>query len=79
MASKYRGVTNGKVLIVNTKEAPEVTGLAIPGCSWEILSQSPGQLGLVSETGKMLEGIEAQTKQALLTQNKRTVLAIIMR
>lgn len=52
-------------VIVNTKEAPEVTGHYSQAVLAGDFIFTSGQLGLVPETGKMLEGIEAQTKQAL--------------
>ena len=52
-------------VIVNTKEAPEVTGHYSQAVLAGDFIFTSGQLGLVPETGTMLEGIEAQTKQAL--------------
>lgn len=52
-------------VIVNTKEAPEVTGHYSQAVLAGDFIFTSGQLGLVPETSKMLEGIEAQTKQAL--------------
>lgn len=52
-------------VIVNTKEAPEATGHYSQAILAGDFIFTSGQLGLVPETGKMLEGIEAQTKQAL--------------
>ena len=54
-----------KKVIVNTKEAPEVTGHYSQAVLAGDFIFTSGQLGLVPETGKMLEGIEAQTKHAL--------------
>ena len=52
-------------VIINTKEAPEVTSHYSQAVLAGDFIFTSGQLGLVPETGKMLEGIEAQTKQAL--------------
>ncbi|WP_195269565.1 Rid family detoxifying hydrolase [Eubacterium sp. 1001713B170207_170306_E7] len=52
-------------VMIHTKEAPEATGHYAQAVLAGGFIFTSGQLGLVPETGEMLEGIEAQTKQAL--------------
>ncbi|AKN32728.1 endoribonuclease L-PSP [Clostridium carboxidivorans P7] len=51
--------------IINTKNAPAAIGPYVQGYETEDLVITSGQLGINIKTGKLAEGIEAQTKASM--------------
>jgi len=52
--------------IIATDKAPEALGPYVQAVKAGNLLFASGQLGLIPETGKLAEGVEAQTRQSLL-------------
>ncbi len=53
-------------IIIATDKAPEALGPYVQAVKAGTLLFASGQLGLNPETGKLAEGVEAQTRQSLL-------------
>jgi len=60
------------VKVLNTKSAPQPIGPYSQGIEADGLILLSGQIGLHPETGELMSGLSAQTKQAL--ENARAVL-----